>query len=504
MSVPAVERQESTPSSTTPTTSRPKKLSPVENTRENNQCIDDSPRSKWEAFLTPRRLRHDPSHPFVFSTSFMLLCAFAGAVSSANLYYTYPILNKAADEFNVTYQTASLIPQLLQAGYGVGILLLCPLGDMFRLRPIILTLVLITTITWLMLCLTRSFQLFSALGFIAGFANISPQLLVPLIGALAPPDRKATAVSIVLAGMMLGLAVPRVVAGIITQYTSWRNIYWTSLGLQAILLASLWFFFPDFPAPNTKPCLHKTETSRLMTTTTTTTYLRLFLGILKMLVTTPNVFHACVITFLTNAILGSFWTTLTAHLSSPPANFSPLQIGVFSTLAIATTMIIPGYSYFVIERFVTHVSCTAGLFLGIILIAIDTCVVPSLGVAAGAGLQGVGVDFGIQIVSVAYRAELYKSKSLQEKTHLNKSNVAFTAMAFLGQLFGTSVGNAIYAVAVSTGGKGWMSVGIRHLAVSVVVLVLVWSRGPREAGWFGWRGGRAFRMERGGKLKGEA
>ncbi|GAB1315544.1 hypothetical protein MFIFM68171_05754 [Madurella fahalii] len=112
---------------------------------------------------TPRRCRQDSNREFRLTTSIVVLCTFSTAITAANLYYTYPVLNKAADEFGVSYEKASLIPQLLQAGYGVGILLLCPLGDVFRLRPIILTLMLTTTGAWIGLCITRSFEVFAPL-----------------------------------------------------------------------------------------------------------------------------------------------------------------------------------------------------------------------------------------------------------------------------------------------------------------------------------------------------
>lgn len=62
----------------------------------------------------------------------------------ANLYYNQPILNRIADSFNVTFEKASSIATLMQAGYAVGLLLICPLGDLFRRRPFILWLIAFT------------------------------------------------------------------------------------------------------------------------------------------------------------------------------------------------------------------------------------------------------------------------------------------------------------------------------------------------------------------------
>lgn len=97
---------------------------------------------------TPKRCRYDPDKPFEFSTPLNLLFAFAGAFTVANLYYSHPILNKLADDFHVSQERVSLIPTLAQAGYGAGLLFLCPLGDLFHRRPFVLLLVWFTATSW--------------------------------------------------------------------------------------------------------------------------------------------------------------------------------------------------------------------------------------------------------------------------------------------------------------------------------------------------------------------
>lgn len=68
----------------------------------------------------------------------------AGTFTVANLYYNHPILNILADDFHVTNERASLVPTVMQGGYAAGILLLCPLGDIFRRRAYVLILVWFT------------------------------------------------------------------------------------------------------------------------------------------------------------------------------------------------------------------------------------------------------------------------------------------------------------------------------------------------------------------------
>jgi hypothetical protein len=97
---------------------------------------------------TPPRCRWDPENPPKFSMALNVLFAFAGCFTVANLYYNHPILNILAEDFGVDYEKVSRVPTLMQGGYAAGLLLLCPLGDIFKRRPFVLLLVLFTATTW--------------------------------------------------------------------------------------------------------------------------------------------------------------------------------------------------------------------------------------------------------------------------------------------------------------------------------------------------------------------
>ncbi|CAD6447145.1 5a1d9107-365e-4f9d-8236-acfb38a09c5e [Sclerotinia trifoliorum] len=211
----------------------------------------------WLIAYTPKRCRYDPESPPKFNMALNLLFAFACTFTVANLYYSHPILNILAEEFNVSNERASIIPTVMQAGYAAGLLFICPLGDIYKRRSFVLILIFCTATMWLGLCLTNSFPVFVGISFVAALTTVTPQLMLPLVGDLAPPDRRATCLAIVSSGLLLGLLVARLLSGILTQYTTWRTIYVrssspskTSTKTSISTFTLLYLFMPDYPSTN--------------------------------------------------------------------------------------------------------------------------------------------------------------------------------------------------------------------------------------------------------------
>ena len=353
----------------------------------------------------------------------------------------------------------------MQAGYAVGLLFLCPLGDLFKRRPFVLLLVLFTATLWIGLCLTKSFQVFSAISFLTAITTVTPQLMLPLVGDLARPNRRAAALSVVAAGLMLGLLMARLLSGVLTNFTSWRTIYWLSLGLQYFIFFLLWLFMPDYPSTNPGGL----------------NYFKMLWSILVLVRKNPVLVQACLITLMTSATFTCFWTTLTFLLSSPPYNYDSLLIGLFALIGIAAMFTCPLWARHVIDRFVPLFS----VILGELWCLLGICIGTYAGkhTVAGPILQAFFNDFGLQSAQIANRSSIF---SIAPKAR-NRVNTAFMVATFCGQLIGTAAGNHLYARG------GWVASGSYSVASIGVALIFCVIRGPWEEGWIGWGGGWSIR-----------
>ena len=169
-------------------------------------------------------------------------------------------------------------------------LLLTPLGDLVRRRPLILLLTFLSTSLTLGLPLTSSIVVFETLTFLVGAMSVVPQILMPFAADLAPPERRASALSIVLAGLLFGVLFARVIAGVVANFVTWRVVYWLALGLQITILLTLYWMLPDWPAKNEH-----------------LTYFNILYTMAKLTVTEPLLIQAVLVNLASMACFTNFW-----------------------------------------------------------------------------------------------------------------------------------------------------------------------------------------------------
>ena len=289
--------------------------------------------------------------------------------------------------------------------------------------------------------------------------------MLPLVGGLAPAHRRATSLSIVVSGLLLGMLIARVLSGVITEFSSWRNIYWLALGLQYFIFVLLWFFMPDYPSANPDGL----------------NYFKMLWSILTIAAHEPVVLQACAIGFFTATVFTSYWTTLTFLLASPPYNLSNLVIGLFALVGVGSICLGPFFSRYVIDQFVPLFSVIIGELINILGIAIGTYT--GTFTVAGPVIQAFATDLGIQMTQIANRSAIFVIRPQAR----NRINTAYMVSVFCGQLMGTAVGNQLYSEG------GWIKSGSASIGFVGAALILCFVRGPWTKGYVGWSGGWGIR-----------
>src|SRR5271163_3569515 len=66
-----------------------------------------------------------------------LLFSVACGLAVANVYYAQPLLDVMADEFEISHATVGFVITITQIGYGLGLMLVVPLGDRLDRRRLI-------------------------------------------------------------------------------------------------------------------------------------------------------------------------------------------------------------------------------------------------------------------------------------------------------------------------------------------------------------------------------
>jgi hypothetical protein len=92
-----------------------------------------------ELNVNPAAARHAQAQPAApsISAAMALLFAVACGLAVANVYYAQPLLDTLAATFGIRPATVGIVITITQVGYGLGLLMVVPLGDLVDRRRLI-------------------------------------------------------------------------------------------------------------------------------------------------------------------------------------------------------------------------------------------------------------------------------------------------------------------------------------------------------------------------------
>ncbi|HDR8182723.1 TPA: MFS transporter [Bacillus thuringiensis] len=279
--------------------------------------IEDDPlytKISHKSSITKPNLNQQPS----MSHALALLFATACGMSVANIYFAQPLLDQLSNEFSINHSIIGVVITVTQIFYGVGLLLLVPLGDLLNQRRLIVGQMLLST-TALVIVGTASFSMVLFAGMaLVGLLAVVTQTLVAFAATIASPTERGRVVGIVTSGIVIGILLARTFAGILTDIAGWRSVYLFSAALMLLMV----FMFIKM-LPNVKR-----EVKSL-------SYPELIRSVLTLFIQERTLRVRSVLAMLIFADFSILWTSLVLPLSTPPIALSHSAIGAFGLVGVA-------------------------------------------------------------------------------------------------------------------------------------------------------------------------
>ncbi|MEW4447927.1 MFS transporter [Qipengyuania sp. JC766] len=251
--------------------------------------------------------------------------ALSCAVVTANAYYIHPIIGEVADHFGVGHSEIGIVPALNQIALAIGIFFLLPLGDRFSNRSLTILFVAGQTACLALMTLAEGFLLFTLGSTLLGFVTIAPYLLPAYASKRVPPERLGHVTALLTAGVIFGILVARVGAGVVTEYFGWRTVYWIATGAMAVTMLLL-------------PRLMEGRASER---TEATPYLALLSSLFALLKSHRAIVLSGVIQAFNFGAFIALWLGLALHLTSAEMGYGVDTVGYLAAIAAVSVISTP-------------------------------------------------------------------------------------------------------------------------------------------------------------------
>ncbi|WP_259417985.1 MFS transporter [Bacillus toyonensis] len=279
--------------------------------------IEDDPlytKISHKSSITKPNLNQQPS----MSHALALLFAAACGMSVANIYFAQPLLDQLSNEFGINHSIIGVVITVTQIFYGVGLLLLVPLGDLLNQRRLIVGQMLLSTTALVIVGTASSSMVLFAGMALVGLLAVVTQTLVAFAATIASPTERGRVVGIVTSGIVIGILLARTFAGILTDVAGWRSVYLFSAALMLLMV----FMFIKM-LPNVER-----EVKSL-------SYPQLIRSVLTLFIQERTLRVRSVLAMLIFADFSILWTSLVLPLSTPPIALSHSAIGAFGLVGVA-------------------------------------------------------------------------------------------------------------------------------------------------------------------------
>lgn len=381
--------------------------------------------------------------PQPLKSSVVLLFAIACGLAVGNVYYAQPLLDAMADAFAMSPASIGIVMTLTQIGYGIGLVLLVPLGDLLNRRRLIVTQTLLSAVALLMIALAPN-SLWLLLGMsLTGLLAVVTQVLVAYAATLAIPAQRGRVVGVVTSGIVVGILLARTVAGAMADLAGWRAIYLLSAGLTLLMALLLLRVLP------------KRESAQ-----PSSAYGALIVSVFRLFKQEPVLRQRAILALLTFASAMVLWTPMVLPLAAPPLSLSHSEIGLFGLAGAAGALAAARAGHLAdrgLGQWVSGVS--------LLLMLASWLPIALTQSSLWALLLGViTLDLGLQAVHVTSQSMIYSVRP-EAQSRLTAGYMLFYS---IGSAVGSILSTTTYAWA------GWSGVCLLGAAINALALGYWW------------------------------
>lgn len=163
------------------------------------------------------------------------LLAMSCGLVVANIYYAQPLAGPISASLGLPLHAAGLIVTLTQTGYGIGLLLIVPLGDIVENRRLVVGLIGGAALALAGAAVATGAAAFLAAAFLIGVGSVAVQVLVPYAAHLAAAEARGRVVGNIMGGLILGIMLARPAASFLADAFSWRAVFVASAAAMVAL-----------------------------------------------------------------------------------------------------------------------------------------------------------------------------------------------------------------------------------------------------------------------------
>ncbi len=385
----------------------------------------------------------------------------AAGVAVGNITIAQPLLDELAGAFSISSAGAGVIITVTQIGYGLGLVLLVPLGDMVDRRRLVVTLMQLSVVALAVIAVAPSSPVLlvgmAALGLLA----VLTQVLVAFAASLADPRDRGRVIGTVTSGVVLGILTARILAGVTSDVWGWRAAYIAAAVLTSLVALLLRRSLPT--VPSAEPVVR---------------YRQLVTSMATLVRDEPVLRTRALLGLIIFGTLSVLWSSLALALTSAPRPLSNGAIGLIGVVGLAGATAARRAGRLA-DRGLAH------LTTGVALVAMTLAWVPIAMLTRSLAALVLGLlilDGAVQAVHVTSQSMI--SDAVPDAR--SRAVAAYMVFYALGSAGGAIASTATYASA------GWLGVSLIGAGLGVVGLSVWLAALPGRSGRHAHAGSRCI------------